>query len=105
MTASTTSTATSTPRTPMAISSARPGARLSAARSSSHAASTRATTIVATDRGPFTRHSVLMVVGLIACGRAPGEAGRTMRFGLFGTGPWAHLAHAPALAQHPDVEL
>ncbi|GIF24729.1 putative dehydrogenase [Actinoplanes tereljensis] len=28
-----------------------------------------------------------------------------MRFGLFGTGPWAHLAHAPALAEHPDVEL
>jgi predicted dehydrogenase len=28
-----------------------------------------------------------------------------MRFGLFGTGPWAHLAHAPALAQHPGVEL
>ncbi|GID98444.1 Gfo/Idh/MocA family protein [Amorphoplanes digitatis] len=28
-----------------------------------------------------------------------------MRFGLFGTGPWAHQAHAPALAAHPDVEL
>ncbi|GAA0540505.1 Gfo/Idh/MocA family oxidoreductase [Paractinoplanes ferrugineus] len=28
-----------------------------------------------------------------------------MRFGLFGTGPWAHQAHAPALAEHPDVEL
>jgi len=28
-----------------------------------------------------------------------------MRFGLFGTGPWAHLAHAPALAEHPDVEF
>jgi predicted dehydrogenase len=28
-----------------------------------------------------------------------------MRFGLFGTGPWAHYAHAPALAAHPDVEL
>jgi len=28
-----------------------------------------------------------------------------MRFGLFGTGPWAHQAHAPALAQHPDVEF
>ncbi|WP_306206979.1 Gfo/Idh/MocA family protein [Actinoplanes sp. RD1] len=28
-----------------------------------------------------------------------------MRFGLFGTGPWAHLAHAPALAAHQDVEL
>ncbi len=28
-----------------------------------------------------------------------------MRFGLFGTGPWAHLAHAPALAQHADVEF
>jgi len=28
-----------------------------------------------------------------------------MRFGLFGTGPWAHLAHAPALAAHPDVEF
>ena len=28
-----------------------------------------------------------------------------MRFGLFGTGPWAHLAHAPALAGHPGAEL
>lgn len=28
-----------------------------------------------------------------------------MRFGLFGTGPWAHLAHAPALAEHEDVEF
>lgn len=28
-----------------------------------------------------------------------------MRFGLFGTGPWAHLTHAPALAAHPDVEF
>jgi predicted dehydrogenase len=28
-----------------------------------------------------------------------------MRFGLFGTGPWAHLAHAPALAAHGGVEF
>ncbi|MEV6298405.1 Gfo/Idh/MocA family oxidoreductase [Actinoplanes sp. NPDC051861] len=28
-----------------------------------------------------------------------------MRFGLFGTGPWAHIAHAPALAAHADVEF
>ncbi|WP_433297520.1 Gfo/Idh/MocA family protein [Actinoplanes sp. CA-030573] len=28
-----------------------------------------------------------------------------MRFGLFGTGPWAHMAHARALAEHKDVEL
>ena len=28
-----------------------------------------------------------------------------MRFGLFGTGPWAHLAHAPGLAAHEDVEF
>jgi predicted dehydrogenase len=28
-----------------------------------------------------------------------------MRFGLFGTGPWAHQAHAPGLAAHPDVEF
>ena len=28
-----------------------------------------------------------------------------MRFGLFGTGPWAHLAHAPGLAAHDDVEF
>lgn len=28
-----------------------------------------------------------------------------MRFGLFGTGPWAHIAHAPALAAHPQAEL
>lgn len=28
-----------------------------------------------------------------------------MRFGLFGTGPWAHQAHAPALAAHKDVEF
>jgi predicted dehydrogenase len=28
-----------------------------------------------------------------------------MRFGLFGTGPWAHLAHAPGLAAHTGVEF
>jgi predicted dehydrogenase len=28
-----------------------------------------------------------------------------MRFGLFGTGPWAHLAHAPGLAGHPGVDF
>jgi predicted dehydrogenase len=28
-----------------------------------------------------------------------------VRFGLFGTGPWAHLAHAPGLAAHPEVEF
>lgn len=28
-----------------------------------------------------------------------------MRFGLFGTGPWAHMAHAPGLAAHPGVEF
>ena len=28
-----------------------------------------------------------------------------MRFGLFGTGPWAHMAHAPALTAHEDVEF
>ncbi|MFH8371577.1 Gfo/Idh/MocA family protein [Streptomyces sp. NPDC018031] len=28
-----------------------------------------------------------------------------MRIGLLGTGPWARLVHAPALAGHPDVEL
>jgi predicted dehydrogenase len=28
-----------------------------------------------------------------------------MRFGLFGTGPWASLTQAPALAAHPDVEF
>jgi predicted dehydrogenase len=28
-----------------------------------------------------------------------------VRFGLFGTGPWAHLAHAPALAAHSGVEF
>jgi predicted dehydrogenase len=28
-----------------------------------------------------------------------------VRFGLFGTGPWAHFAHAPALAAHSDVEF
>jgi ornithine cyclodeaminase/alanine dehydrogenase-like protein (mu-crystallin family) len=28
-----------------------------------------------------------------------------MRFGLFGTGPWAHFAHAPALAEHAGAEL
>jgi predicted dehydrogenase len=28
-----------------------------------------------------------------------------MRFGLFGTGPWAHQAHAPGLAAHGDVEF
>ncbi|BBA96977.1 putative oxidoreductase [Actinacidiphila reveromycinica] len=29
----------------------------------------------------------------------------TLRVGLFGTGPWATRAHAPALAAHPGVEL
>lgn len=28
-----------------------------------------------------------------------------MRFGLFGTGPWAHFAHAPALAEHAGAEF
>ena len=28
-----------------------------------------------------------------------------MRFGLFGTGPWAHMAHAPALTAHKSVDL
>lgn len=28
-----------------------------------------------------------------------------MRFGLFGTGPWAQQAHAPALAAHASVDL
>lgn len=28
-----------------------------------------------------------------------------MRFGLFGTGPWAHMVHSPALSKHADVEL
>jgi predicted dehydrogenase len=28
-----------------------------------------------------------------------------MRFGLFGTGPWAHMAHAPALTAHESVEF
>jgi predicted dehydrogenase len=28
-----------------------------------------------------------------------------MRFGLFGTGPWAQEAHAPGLAAHPDVDF
>jgi predicted dehydrogenase len=28
-----------------------------------------------------------------------------MRFGLFGTGPWAQQVHGPALAAHPEAEL
>src|SRR5271168_2375633 len=40
---------------------------------------------------------------------APGEtAGRTigaMRFGLVGTGYWAKITHAPALASTPGAEL
>ncbi|MGW0138616.1 Gfo/Idh/MocA family protein [Streptomyces calvus] len=28
-----------------------------------------------------------------------------MRIGLLGTGPWARMAHAPALDGHPDVEF
>jgi predicted dehydrogenase len=28
-----------------------------------------------------------------------------MRFGLVGTGPWAHLTHGPGLVDAPDVEL
>ncbi|MDJ0341223.1 Gfo/Idh/MocA family oxidoreductase [Streptomyces sp. H10-C2] len=29
----------------------------------------------------------------------------TFRVGLLGTGPWAAIAHAPALSGHPDVEF
>lgn len=29
----------------------------------------------------------------------------TLRVGLFGTGPWARLAHGPALAAHPGADL
>lgn len=28
-----------------------------------------------------------------------------MRFGLLGTGPWAEMAHGPALVQHPEADL
>ncbi|GAA2888958.1 oxidoreductase [Actinoplanes cyaneus] len=28
-----------------------------------------------------------------------------MRFGLFGTGPWAHMVHSEALARHPEAEF
>ncbi|SBT92328.1 Predicted dehydrogenase [Streptomyces sp. DI166] len=28
-----------------------------------------------------------------------------MRIGLLGTGPWAQMAHAPALEQHPEVDF
>ncbi|CAM5714803.1 Gfo/Idh/MocA family protein [Streptomyces griseorubiginosus] len=28
-----------------------------------------------------------------------------MRIGLLGTGPWARMAHAPALSAHPDVDF
>ncbi|MFJ9664734.1 Gfo/Idh/MocA family protein [Streptomyces sp. NPDC101219] len=28
-----------------------------------------------------------------------------MRIGLLGTGPWARLAHAPALSEHPDLDF
>ncbi|MEV6172451.1 Gfo/Idh/MocA family oxidoreductase [Streptomyces sp. NPDC051954] len=28
-----------------------------------------------------------------------------MRIGLLGTGPWAQMAHAPALSEHPDLEF
>jgi predicted dehydrogenase len=44
---------------------------------------------------------------VLAFGREdfPAEGGIAMRFGLFGTGPWAHLAHAPGLAAHKDVEF
>jgi predicted dehydrogenase len=31
--------------------------------------------------------------------------GPPLRVGLFGTGPWARLVHAPALAAHPGVDL
>jgi predicted dehydrogenase len=44
---------------------------------------------------------------VLAFGRVdvPVEGGTAMRFGLFGTGPWAHLAHAPGLAAHQGVEF
>ncbi|MET7454089.1 Gfo/Idh/MocA family oxidoreductase [Streptomyces sp. NPDC005574] len=28
-----------------------------------------------------------------------------MRIGLLGTGPWARMAHAPALSEHPEVDF
>ncbi|WP_328350003.1 Gfo/Idh/MocA family oxidoreductase [Streptomyces sp. NBC_00445] len=28
-----------------------------------------------------------------------------MRIGLLGTGPWAQMAHAPALSEHPDLDF
>ncbi|MCZ4606848.1 Gfo/Idh/MocA family oxidoreductase, partial [Streptomyces sp. Lzd4kr] len=28
-----------------------------------------------------------------------------MRIGLLGTGPWAQMAHAPALSGHPELDF
>jgi predicted dehydrogenase len=35
----------------------------------------------------------------------PRPSGRTLRFGLVGTGYWARIVHAPALASTPGIEL
>ena len=35
----------------------------------------------------------------------PHPSGRTLRFGLVGTGHWASIVHAPALASVPGIEL
>src|SRR3954470_17471053 len=95
-TATATSTATSADNTSVAVRSIRLGARFSPARARHQTASASAATMVATDRGPFTRHSVLIAAGVLTCG---------VRFGLFGTGPWAQMVHAPALAAHEHVEF
>ncbi|CAM5567944.1 hypothetical protein SVIOM342S_03977 [Streptomyces violaceorubidus] len=41
------------------------------------------------------------IVGGLLIGPAP-RRGDGMRIGLLGTGPWADMVHAPALADHED---
>jgi predicted dehydrogenase len=53
------------------------------------------------------------LIGTGAAGRQPlsvtpaigTRRGGTMRIGLLGTGPWAEMAHAPALGGHPGLEF
>src|SRR2546430_10352427 len=43
--------------------------------------------------------------GLRGFGLEDGMASAPLRFGLVGTGYWARITHAPALAAAPDIEL
>jgi predicted dehydrogenase len=54
------------------------------------------------DRVPFTGTPYSAEPLASASGRL---VAMPLRFGLFGTGPWATAMHAPAIVAHPDAEL